>query len=204
MATLPNIMNALNMMKPYCHTHAATGRSLPLLLLLQGSQSNSTSMGPPASDKHSEHKDRIHCICRLAGKFTILYSHLQTPLRCQIHWIWGSLGFTSDFSPFFPFLTILASPPFFFFFFLFFFRPFCPTPKKRNLLVDSHESPSSPPRGGLPVFTYLLSVHLQVSSTSSFPFSLDSIYSPTMPSCLSCGTCFSQPSLLFELPSFGI
>src|SRR5699024_254057 len=50
--------------------------------------------------------------------------------------------------------------------------------------------------------TSLLSLHLQVSSTSSFPFSLDSIYSSTLSSCLNCGTCFPQRSVSIEVALF--
>ena len=50
--------------------------------------------------------------------------------------------------------------------------------------------------------TSLLSVHLQVSFTSFFPFSLDSIYSTTMSSCLGCGTCFPQCSVSIQVALF--
>ncbi|OJJ86305.1 uncharacterized protein ASPGLDRAFT_1213381 [Aspergillus glaucus CBS 516.65] len=126
--------------------------TIPFLSLQGGPQSSSTSMGPPVCDLYPLHKGWIHCICRLVGRIQLLYRYLPTTLGHQNSPNPGTSRLTSGLpsSLSLPFLSpfyCTPSLPFLFAFMLFVANQYA-----QFRCFDSHENPSSPPRGGLPVY----------------------------------------------------
>ncbi|OJJ88377.1 uncharacterized protein ASPGLDRAFT_701221 [Aspergillus glaucus CBS 516.65] len=126
---------------------------------IQRSRAACTSYGIPiANNRTSQTNTSETCIeFRMVGKITFLYSHLPTPLDLQTCQIQGCPGLPPVPLPLSSLYLPFIVPLFSFFFFLFFLlscsRSCCSFQTNTlDLLVDSHENPSSPPRGGLPVF----------------------------------------------------